>query len=391
MGCHAGFNVPDGSVASAQTQPDFPQAFARRGAAAWVANTGFGYGMDDSVALSEQLMLFFAKELGAEDSVPIGWALVEAKQRYVGSAPAGGFGVYDEKSLIEASLYGLPMMKVSMPVTQPVNGGALSAQQSAPAGIGDLSRVTATVQLTPTRQTTGDGVFYSLGGEVQPAPGRPVQPRGTLLAKDVSGSSLRGLLLINATYSQTAGVNPAISNPVTDTARAEPAFDAEGWFPAKFWAPNRFGDDERLALVGGQYNFAGGRQRVYTRMTLESYYAPDDAEDYLPPVIWDARAILFQGALDFYVYAEDYDSHILRVLATYNVPNGNGTGQWKSVELVYDADSGYWLGSAPGGASTEYFVQVLDAAGNVSISANKGEFYMGETFQTFLPVLLRNR
>ncbi len=393
MGCHAGLNVPDASVADAQTQPDFPQAFAQRGAAAWLANTGYGYGMDDAVALSEQLMLFFTQELGADSSVPIGQALVHAKQRYVGSAPSGGFSVYDEKSLIEATLYGLPMLHVSMPVTQPIGAGAVTAQQSAPSAIGALARITVTVQLTPTGRTTVSGTYYSLGGEAQGYPGRPVQPRSTVVAEAVAGGELRGLLLIGAVYSEVVGVNPLVSIPVTDTALAEPAFEADGWFPVKFWAPNRFGDQERLAIVGGQYNRDGGVERLYSNMLLESYYASPlvSGEDYLPPTIWAAHAVLFTDTLQFRVAAEDFDSGMARVLVTYNVLQGDGTGEWRSVDLTYDPNSDVWFGGASAsGLSGEYFVQVMDAAGNVTLSANKGEFFAGETFETFLPLVIRN-
>src|SRR5204863_8044842 len=123
MGCHAGLSVPDESVTNPLTQPDFAQAFAQRGAATWVANTGYGYGDDSAVAETEQLMLFLTQEMGSQASVSVGQALVTAKQRYLGSAPAGGFGLYDEKVLLEATLYGLPMLKVSLPAPHPVGAG----------------------------------------------------------------------------------------------------------------------------------------------------------------------------------------------------------------------------------------------------------------------------
>jgi hypothetical protein len=126
MGCHGGLNIPDYQVDPADVNqvstPDLPQVFAQHNATAWIANTGYGYGMDDAVTNSELLMLYFTENLGAESVVSIGQALVDAKQRYVGNAPAGGFGIYDEKILIEATLYGLPMTTVSVPSPQPILG-----------------------------------------------------------------------------------------------------------------------------------------------------------------------------------------------------------------------------------------------------------------------------
>ncbi len=81
VGCHAGFNLPDRWAASAAAGLDFAQAYLAKGAT-YIANTGFGYGMDDSADLSELLMLHFQEQLGAPDpqtglpqDVPVGWAL----------------------------------------------------------------------------------------------------------------------------------------------------------------------------------------------------------------------------------------------------------------------------------------------------------------------------
>ena len=49
----------------------------------------------------------------------------------------------------------------------------------------------------------------------------------------------------------------------------------------------RLGDEDRLTLVGGQYNRIGSVERLYTGMRLEPYYALPTEDDYLPPVIWD--------------------------------------------------------------------------------------------------------
>jgi hypothetical protein len=231
MGCHAGLSVPDRRVSYPPSTPDFPQAFAQQDAAAWVANTGFGYGMDDAIALSEQLMLFFTRELGAGSSVPIGGALMNAKRRYVGSAPSGGFSVYDEKSLIEATLYGLPMRKVSVPNPQPPGVQSIDALQAGGAGwsqgqpffvSNNLQGVTVSVQLTPAQEMAGPNVFWSLDGEVQGFPGRPVQPRATTPAADVPRFELRGLLLMRAIYSDAAGINPLVTRAALRGRRLVP-------------------------------------------------------------------------------------------------------------------------------------------------------------------------
>src|SRR5206468_5327857 len=62
MGCHGGLNIAD-SLGSA-TSPvnkylDWPELYAQKQAAMYIANTGFGYGDTESVALSERLLALF--------------------------------------------------------------------------------------------------------------------------------------------------------------------------------------------------------------------------------------------------------------------------------------------------------------------------------------------
>jgi hypothetical protein len=115
MGCHGGLNVPDAYVATlpdgTSALPDgrdWPQVFSAEQAAVYVANTGFGYGGIYTVDLSERLMGLFAEHL--DGSLTAGEALLFAKQRY--SADMGLWGAYDEKALMEATFYGLPMYRI---------------------------------------------------------------------------------------------------------------------------------------------------------------------------------------------------------------------------------------------------------------------------------------
>ena len=76
---------------------------------AYLGNTGYGYGDSLVVAYSEELNRLFAQRIAAGSTV--GNAIVAAKQDYFGGL--GVFGVYDEKSMAEFTLYGLPMWSVS--------------------------------------------------------------------------------------------------------------------------------------------------------------------------------------------------------------------------------------------------------------------------------------
>lgn len=391
VGCHAGLNVPD-AWDDAGRALDFSQAFARKGAS-WVANTGYGYGMDDAVALSEQLMSTFVEELGRSSRVAVGEALVQAKQRYINSAAAASLGLYDEKIMIEATLYGLPMFKVSVP-----NPGGVSAQLEGSRALSISSEVrtnqgliTRTVTITPTfsEVTTDAGHFFSVGGEVQANGGRPIQPRVSLNIAE-PGGRVRGVLFLEGHYTDIENFDPVITRPVTDTALAEPAFVQEGWYPSRLAAVNRIptatGLLERLVVVPGQYRNPG-IERLWDQLTYEVYYSTD--ADMSRPIIWQTSAGQVPGHASFSVDATD-DSGIERVLATYSL----GDGRWDSLDLNYSAEGDRWWGVLALDSSksvVSYFVQAVDSAGNVAVRNNKGLFFEPVTYQVYLPVMLRTR
>ena len=97
---------------------DWAQAFARK-QATLVAGTGYQYGDTDFIEYSERLYLNFAKQLraklpdGTSGPVPVGEALVKAKLQYLATTPDIR-GIH-QKALLEATLFGLPMLGVNMP------------------------------------------------------------------------------------------------------------------------------------------------------------------------------------------------------------------------------------------------------------------------------------
>ncbi|MFQ5614629.1 MAG: hypothetical protein ACE5H9_21110, partial [Anaerolineae bacterium] len=407
MGCHSGLNLPDDDVTPVftdslgnpfQVNPDFPQALAQKGGC-MVANTGYGYGVDDSPEYSEWLMHLFARFLGSQPNMPVGEALRLAKKHYLGTAPSGGISVYHEKVLLEATLYGLPMLQVNVPSPQPVHNNAITAtfgSGSAPlhaASVAQLMSQPVSVTFQPTLESTSSGSYYSLDGEIQASPGRPVQPRGSISLQPgsgLSGLNAHGAVLLSATFTDITDFNPLITRPVTDVTLPEPDLDIGGWFPQKPWAVNRFGEEDRLVIVAGQFkgNLSDqlGTQRLYSAAQLEVYYS-DQTDDYLPPTIWDVVAYEANG-LHFRVDASD-DAGIAAVVVGYLV---SGQNQWQSLELA-DADGdGVWTGSLTGAdQDISYFVQVVDGAGNVQVSGNKGAFYEGEVLSIYLPLIAKQQ
>jgi hypothetical protein len=406
MGCHAGLNLPDGDVDPVYTDqqgqpfvvnPDFPQALAQKGSC-MVANTGYGYGVDDSPEYSEWLMQLYARFLGQRHNVPVGEALRQAKERYIGSAPSAGLSIYHEKALLEATLYGLPMLKVDVPHPQPVTNRSIQAEftphpaQRASTALLAPTTLSVTLDLSPSLRSTGNGDYFALDSEIQASPGRPVQPRASLPLSSTVGAGLKphGVLLWSAAFDDYADFDPFISRPVSETAQAEPDLQVGAWLPAKGWALNRFGDSPRLVVVGGQFSRDDGAEnendlgveRVYSSMELRPYYSDQD-DDYLPPVIWDVTRSCRADQLQVAVETED-ESGIHAVVVTHRPPAEleapAASGSWSSFELSDGDGDGVWTGALPVSnletcLKISFFVQAVDEAGNVQMSGNKGRFF----------------
>jgi hypothetical protein len=386
VGCHSGLSVPDGWDADGRSL-DFSQVSAGRGTT-YVANTGYGYGLDDAVSLSELLMWRFTRELGQIAAMPVGQALLQAKQHYFNNVGANSFGLYDEKVMIEATLYGLPMLKVSLPNAEGSGTPApLRATITSPLSTGD-GLITRTVTITPAFQevTTANGRFFSADGEVQANAGRPIQPR-TSQDISIAGLQAHGALFLAGSYTDVVAFDPMIARPVTDTALTEPAFVYEGWYPAQMAAINRLevatGTVERLVVIPAQYANPGA-ERLYNSLTYQVYYSTD--EDQVAPTIWRAEAGQVPGRASFSLDVTD-SSGIERVVVTYDLDDG----RWHSFDLAYDAARERWWGELTlAGKSVNYFVQAVDKAGNVASSNNKGLFFEPVTHEAYLPVVIRS-
>jgi hypothetical protein len=222
----------------------------------------------------------------------------------------------------------------------------------------------------------------------QSNPGQPIQPKTSVLLDTVPGMEPHGVLLLGGESAIETSFDPLIARPVpTSTEQVEePSFEASGWFPSKMFAINLLGSEDRLVVVPAQ--FSGdqdeGVLRRFTTLTFTVTYS--DSADFVPPVIWKVESLLAAEATTFKVSADDA-SGIEQVLITYSTDGQN----WRSVGLAYSAYTERWERALSGlTAKTSYFVQVMDGAGNVTITTNKGMFFEPTCHEIYLPLVMRS-
>jgi len=77
-------------------------------------------------------------------------------------------------------------------------------------------------------------------------------------------------------------------------------------------------------------------------------------------------------------------SDVVRVGVAYTL----GEGVWDTTDLTRSAGNpNVWIGTIPNEETIEWFVQVLDGAGNVAINDNKGAYLGPESNRVWLPVI----
>jgi hypothetical protein len=371
MGCHGGLNVSDTFPADATKQQqlrDWAQALAQNGAGVYVANTGYGYGDYDAIALSEQLMTMFAHNLASDGT--IGRKLMLAKQQFFGTI--GTADPYAAKALQEATFYGLPFYAIgsrtepaAIPpvVTAPGPGGLAAASVTWPTDFG-----TSLVQ-----HNTGRGTYFSTAAHgVEYVDGRPIEPRAD---KEVTASGLTAHgVLIDSLTTHDLSVDPLIASPMIDnTAHEQELKVTNATFPATFasighW--NAFGaNHDELVFVPGQTR-DGSVQRLVDAAGLRVLYS--NSTDFTAPVFSQVGSIVNGSTATIFAKVSD-DSNIPLVRAYFT----QGGGAWTFVDLTFDAASGYWKGTATGITvpKIEAAFEAVDAAGNVGFTTDKGHLF----------------
>ena len=416
-GCHAGFNLVDGDAILGVTLPlDWAQAFAQKGATL-IAGTGYQYGDTDFLEYSERLYKNFARQLRvgtAGEPVAVGEALVKAKLAYLATIPDIR-GIH-EKALLEATLFGLPMLGVNMPSGRAAVAGTDGAIVPDPVtGTGPAASLGLKIKdltLTPSLTSNSmslknirappdfvDAIWLSGPDGVVTKPGEPALP---LVAVDVTPNNpnivLRGVGFRGGRFADSAPILPFSGAPTTELRGVHVPFVSPVFFPGRLFSINYFG---ALAEVGGTQllvtpaqhrvaNLVAGTstQRRFNGLDLRLYYSGDLSQAALsdaPTIVGvETRPEAVGGGMLFTVQVTgDPKAAIHQVWITYT---GDGVNSWTPLDLSQcvaplpalcaSEDSRLWMGRLPSAPTNlKHFVQAVNGVGLVAVDDNLGAYY----------------
>ncbi len=323
----------------------------------------------------------------------MGEALVAAKQAYIEQVPQ--LAGIDEKTIVEMTLYGLPMMKVDVPGTRlPVPTGASIVGASAAVPGATPGLTTAVVRISPTLGATQTVVLNDLanGGTVttQYTPGRdgvvaipfePVFPK-QLDNVSVAGNVLRGVAIRGGTYTDQSNIIPFTSAPTTETSRPIQSFKSDVFYPNQVWSPNFYaaidGGPTRLVTTPQQFRSStvgsvAGTVRTWSDIDYRLYYLPDtwnrptstiiEAGVGAAPSITGASATVVGPNVVFTVNAvADGSAGVQSVWVLYTGEFGSPFyGQWLPVDLLRDTiDPTVWTGALAIGTADASLLRFLN-------------------------------
>jgi hypothetical protein len=418
-GCHAGYNIVDAhGVPGVTVEPDWGQAFASKGATL-IAGTGYQYGDTDFIEYSERLYLAFSEELRAGTGpVAIGQALAAAKQTYLMETQE--LRPLHEKSLLQATLFGLPMLKIDMPAGRgnpsgdPSVVGSTTPFTSNPGqtlGLTyadltiepDLTLVDQQLDIVGTSVPSSVTASYLSGSDgVVVNPAEPVLPLESLNV-GVADTVLRGVGFRGGEFTDLPNILPLTGAATTEIRGVHPPFVSSVFYPMQPYQVNYFGQlvegmsgAVQLNVTPAQFlsdNAASltGTLRRFDVLDFRLYYSDYIAQSQVtgnvpalaaPPAITQVNAFLGEDSVTFQARVTgDVAAGIQEVWVTYT-GSGAMAGLWQSIDLVQSAnDSTVWTATLPLNGipadEVRFMVQAANGVGLVSAATNWGAYYSG--------------
>ncbi|MCP4594345.1 MAG: DUF11 domain-containing protein, partial [bacterium] len=427
VGCHAGLPVPGSCATDAEHSLDLPQTMLARGTMAYLANTGYGWGLLNGIGVSERLVEIYTEEMRQGDTVVVGELLTRTKLRYFFESPR--FDAYDIKTSMQWTLYGFPMYAVRTGIASPTSPSLLDSLPSRTSieRFGPMTverRFTEAVILPPYLtllelrfDLTADGVYQKhnasgddlddIVGCPEPAPGEPegcyytfnslveratgeadlpLQPYFVYYSR-LSATSQHGVLWMGARYDEETDWVPVIGELVTNGGD----LSDHGSLPRLIY-PKPIGPCRRIlveepdcrasdleinsvVLTTGdvvkeeesdpRYTI----QRLHREIDLEVFYFNNtlDGEgncDRSGPLFGDGPYHNVTGRTIHWTVPASDEAGVWRVVVVYD---DEAEHRWVPVDLT-DAGDGTWTGSAwvNGVERVTYFLQAVDRHGNVT-------------------------
>ncbi len=419
LGCHGGYSIPSSDVLNnISPDPDWAKTFLRKGAAGYIAATGYAYGDTELTEYGERLFVLMAQQMRTGNGpISIGQAVVKAKQQYL--AETAQLTGIDQKTLIEMTLYGLPMMKVDMP------GARLSAQSDAsivgsvdPVSTGpgaafslNSSNVTLNPNLTTNTKSlqnlsdnsTVNTTYLSGTAGVVVNPFEPIYPK-EIDNVSSNGNVLRGVAFRGGTYTDQSGVIPLTSSPTTETSTAHLSYNTDVFYPTQLWSPNYAdalsGGATRLISFPAQFKSSApgaidGTLRKFNQLDLQMFYLPSNwtaanssaalkaAAVSAAPTILGASGVENGNQINFSVnVAAEGSASVQAVWILYTGKSGSAYhGTWAPLDLTQNADDPTLfegtlnLQTGENAENILFMVQAVGGAGLTTLATNLGAYY----------------
>ncbi len=418
-GCHSGYNIVN-SAGTSDTNPfDWTERMAQQHAVL-VGGTGYQYGDSDFLEYSERLYLDVAKRLHQQTAgdapIGVGSALALAKQDYLsGLSTVSGI---DQKAMLEASLYGLPMTGFDAPGRTPIGSDVSQADpspvgSSTPGATFGLETDDLPLVTTTDSHTKPSGVDQAHNPDNLPAtstwlsgrdgvtvlPGAPATPK-QIEDVTVPGLVLRGVGFRGGTYTDTTGILPVTGAPAIEGSTPNTTFESDAFFPQRLVTPNYFGTlggsgRTSLILTPGQYRSDPNgaltdTQRAYSKMDVQLFYSGSGSQSFgqnqpslaAAPSIGNVQGTVSGDDVTFSATVTgDPSAGVQQAWVTYtDGPDASGNGSWQSFDLTQDPnDSTHWTGTMPldgqSASAMRFIVQAANGVGAVGLDTAEGDGY----------------
>ena len=400
LGSHSGLNVPPeyANQGGENISFDHSELWLNKGIVTYIGPTTFaGYGRE-YLAYSEDLGRRFMEELFlGTGSQFVGIALKEAKERYLLESFPGVTNIEqiyanasaNEKTLIGTTIFGLPMLKVESVNTKYIGNDnkkiVVCKEVASKNGLLPISYSGPLPE--PTICSVTDGTFLCFNAKTVANDGEPIQPKDTWFTG--RGEYIpKGVVMEGAIYDVSEEFDPVVERAGwgpeenIDSEGELKDYTKIGWFPSIPFLVNTIVQEkevsdnlpplQELVVVGGQYNYELGAERLYTEVSYTTYFLPENTEinDNDEPIITDVKNSV--NSSNELVLGIESDEALIRCVVVLT----DGKGEWWTSDLGSIDEAGKeWSANIPVSSTVEYFIQAVDTSGNVAYDDNDGRYY----------------